>query len=156
MTLVAAILSLLLLPCRWPVDHARHYEGGADRKADALAENVEQAALTYEIDPLLLVALAYSESGLDGERIGVLGEVSMMQFLPHTAAGREYARLRGSQAERDGVAILLGAEALRHGMQVCGSEAAAIGWYKSGRCTVGPRARAVIALRDRLRVGAST
>lgn len=148
--LVSAILSLLLLPNGHPVAHARHYVGGAREKASTLAEHVDQAAKAYDIDPLLLVALAHSETGLDGTRVGELGEVGLMQFMPHSRAGRAYARAQGSQPERDGVAIILGAEALREGLRACGSEAAAIGHYKSGRCQVGPRARAVIALRNRL------
>ena len=155
MTLAAAIMSLLLLPCGWPVEHARRYEGGPDRKADVLSEHVDQAAQTYDLDPFLLVALGHSESGLDGTRVGKLGEVSLMQFLPHSAAGREYARARGSQAERDGLAVLLGAEILRRGLEICGSESGAVSHYKAGRCGLAEhwRVRDVLALRDRLKWG---
>lgn len=155
MTLVAAILSLLLLPCRWPVQHARHYPGGVDAKAAALAEHIDQAAQIYDLDPYLLVALAYSESGLDGTRVGPLGEVSLMQLLPHSRAGREYTHAKGNQAERDGLAVFLGAEALHQGVMVCGNELSALAWYKSGRCLPGPKARFVLALRNRLRGGRS-
>ena len=152
-TLIAAILSLLTLPCGQHVAHARRYDGGAHAYAAMLAEHTAQAAQTYEVDPLLLVALADSESGLDGTRVGELGEVGLLQFMPRGAPGRAYRLARGSQAERDGLALLLGAEALRHGLRACGSEARAVGWFKSGRCVAGPKARWVLALRDRMMGG---
>ncbi len=153
MTLVAAVLGLFLLPCGEFVAHARHYAGGADRKASVLAEHAEQAGLAYGLNPFLLIAHGKLESSLDGTKIGKLGEVSLMQFMPNTRSGREYTRFRGTQEERDGLAMLLGAELLRQGLDECGSEAAAIGWYKSGHCIVGPKARATLALRDSLRPG---
>lgn len=154
MTLVAAILSLLMLPCGQPVAHARHYAGGADRKALVLAEHADQAGQTYDFDPFLLIAHAKLESSLDGTKVGKLGEVSLMQFMPGTRAYREYVRFEGTQEERDGLAMLLGAELLREGLDKCGSEAGAIVWYKTGKkCVAGPRALATLELRDRLRAG---
>lgn len=153
MGLVSAILSLLLLPCGEPVAHARRYPGGVEARAAELAEHFDQAAQTYQLDARLLVALAHSESGLDGTRVGAMGELGLMQLMPNTPAGRAYAAVRGPQTVRDGVAILLGAEALRHGLTVCGSEAEAVGWYKSGRCIAGPKVHYVLALRDKLRRG---
>jgi len=153
MGLMSAILSLLLLPCGEPVAHARRHPGGVEARAAELAEHFDQAARTYDEDPYLLLALANSESGLDGTRLGAMGEVSLMQLMPNTPAGRAYAAVRGPQSVRDGVAVLLGAEVLHQGMLVCGNETAAIGWYKSGRCVAGPKARWVVALRDRMRGG---
>lgn len=151
--LFLAIVSLLTLPCGDVIAWARNRPGGAEVYAYRLEQHFEQAGKTYDQDPFLLAALAASESGLDGTRVGPMGEVSLMQFMPGSRAGRAYLATKGPQSVRDGVAILLGAEALRHGLLVCGNETAAVGWYKSGRCLEGPKARAVVALRDRLRAG---
>jgi hypothetical protein len=151
--LFVAIVSLLTLPCGDPIAWARHRPGGAKAYAAELEQHVTQAARTYDEDPFLVLAVAHSESGLDGTRVGPMGEVGLMQLMPHSQRGRAYLDAQGPQSVRDGVALLLGAEALHQGRLVCGNEAAAVGWYKSGRCIVGPKVRAVIALRDRLRAG---
>ena len=98
-----------------------------------------------------MTALAWSESGFDGARVGAIGELGIMRLHPRTLIGRAYRRYHGTgQADRDRLSIFLGADALRHGYIVCRHLAPAIGWYKSGRCRSGPAARNVVAVRWRL------
>jgi len=98
----------------------------------------------------LLLALAWTESGLDGSRVGDVGELGIMQLHPRSAAGRKYAkRCPVPSRSCDALSIALGTSELAKGYKACGYDwGQAIGYYKSGRCIEGPRARDVMVLWD--------
>jgi len=47
---------------------------------------LKQAALRHQLDPKLVVALSYWESGWDQSKVSVTGAVGLMQVEPPTAA----------------------------------------------------------------------
>lgn len=98
----------------------------------------------------LLLAVAWSESALDGSRVGDAGELGIMQLHPRSMAGRKYAKQCPVPSRRcDALSIALGANELAKGYRACGYDwGKAVGYYKSGKCIEGPRARDVIALWD--------
>lgn len=151
--LAFAILLLSTLPNGHPVRSFRTHPLGAHGRAAELAELLTEASRAHRVDVYLLTALAWSESRFDSSQVGRVGERGLLQLHPRFTYGRAYGRFRGTQHERDRLAIFLGAEALRHGLQVCGERRPrhAVGWYKSGRCVAGPAAAHVMVARSRLR-----
>lgn len=150
--LAFSILALASLPNGYPVKHMRLHPLGPEGRATQLAELFIDASRTYRVDPFALTALAWSESNFDGTRVGAIGELGIMQLNPRQPLGRAFIRYRArDQADRDRLSIYLGADALRHGLMVCGHLSRAISFYKSGHCrNRGPMAHRVLITRARL------
>jgi hypothetical protein len=149
--LAAAIFAMLTLENGHLVEHARHR--GGPLFAERLAEQITTAATHRHLDPWLVAAVAFAESGFDGQRIGDVGELGVMQLHPRTPAGRAYAALCGPrrpQAECDRVAFELGATVLARALAACPSAHAALGLYRSGQCVEGPAGLRVLDLRAQL------
>lgn len=151
--LTFAILALASLPNGHPVRSFRAHPLGPEGRAAELAELFADASVAYHVDTYLLTALAWSESRFDSTQVGRVGELGIMQLHPRFTYGRAYKAFRGSRHDQDRFAIFLGAEALRHGLQVCGPHRPryAIGWYKSGACKAGPAVQQVMVARAKLR-----
>jgi membrane-bound lytic murein transglycosylase MltF len=65
----------------------RNSLAGTDRaRFDAMVHHFEEYGNRYDIDYLMLAALAYQESGLDQSKRSRQGAVGVMQVLPSTAA----------------------------------------------------------------------
>jgi membrane-bound lytic murein transglycosylase MltF len=58
----------------------------AQSRFDALLADFTRSGMAYDLDPLMLVAQGYQESGLDQARRSARGAVGVMQLLPATAA----------------------------------------------------------------------
>jgi hypothetical protein len=151
--LAFAILALAALPNGHPVRSFRAHPLGPEGRATELAELFAEAGAAHRIDTYLLTALAWSESRFDSSQVGLAGERGLMQLHPRYIYGRVYKRFRGSRHDQDRLSIFLGADALRHGLQVCGERRMrhAIGFFKSGRCIAGPAAAQVMVARAKLR-----
>ena|GEM_PF-3880893 len=80
-------------------DQARAAAGAVDQKGSSLDHSgqrietrpavikiLKQAALRHQLDPKLVVALSYWESGWDQSKVSVTGAVGLMQVEPPTAA----------------------------------------------------------------------
>ena len=134
---------------------ARHVRAlGGETYLESISGTIQREAEARGLDPLLVGMVAFSESSLNPDDLGAAGGRGLMK--PHTGSewGRAGARdcKSGTTYEcRTTVSIRWGAEALRQGLMVCGSEASAIGWFRTGRCVNGPAGRAVVAMRDRMR-----
>lgn len=126
---------------------ARCRAGPVDCEArlTALAREIAAAARRHGLDPFLLGALAWRESGLDPAVLGRNREAGIVQLHPR-GAGRgvryvEDARFRAAcQREVDacqGPVLDRGAETLAREIARCGSLRAALGAFASGRCTGG-------------------
>lgn len=148
--LAFSIIALASLPNGHPIASFRAHELGPEGRAEQLAGFITEASSAYRVDPSVLAALAWEESRFDGTRIGKARERSIMQLHPRWPLGKAYNRFRGTQAERDRFSLFLGAEGLRHGLKICHTLPAALGWYRSGRCVAGPRARQVMIVRARI------
>jgi hypothetical protein len=128
----------------------RNAPNGAENRALELATDFAFAEQVYGIDRYLLAALAYRESGFDPNAIGGLNEFSIMQLHPGSAAGRETARFCKAYPRCEHAAILAAARVLAEGLATCGSEAMALGYYRTGHCVAGPGAQRVLEVRARL------
>ena len=152
--LVAAILAVVTIastPDGTPVyaAHFRDAAGGAEHRAEELASTFFFAEQVYGIDAYLLAALAFRESSLNAAAVGAQGEFSILQLHPRSRWGRAAHTLcQGSSCER--IAVLEAARLLALGMKECGGEAVAVGFYRTGRCTSGPGAERVLAVRARM------
>jgi len=154
--LVAAILAVVTIastPAGVPVyaPHFRDAPGGAEQRAEELASTFLFAEEVYGVDAYLLAALAFRESSLNADAIGVQGEFSILQLHPRSRWGRAAHTLcKGAQASCERVAVLEAARLLALGVKECGGEAVAVGFYRTGRCTAGLGAERVLAVRARM------
>lgn len=149
--LAFALLAIASLPSGQAPRHFRQHRLGAEGRAVQLAEFYMEAAAEHGVPADALVALGRAETNFNRRLVSSVGAMSIMQLHPAYQWGRAYrATWRMGRDERDRVAINLGADAMRHGFQVCHTLAGAIAWYRSGTCKVGKRALAVIALRRKL------
>lgn len=129
--------------------YIQHARTNPEQRAYVLEEAFTNAAVRVKVPKYLLLALAWTETALDGSRVGDAGEMGVMQLHPRTAAGRAYARSCPVPSRRcDALSIELGAEALAKGYDACGTWKQAIGYYKSGKCLEGPQAARTMAIWD--------
>lgn len=160
------------------VRHCREVNGGCEAHVQRSVQLFVEWGHHYDVDPYLLAAIAFRESGLDPGAIGGAGERGQMQIHPRSPAGLELSRRGCANAPSRAVAprcasaeVELAAGLLAQGLDRCGAdsrprvrEARALTWYNSGHCEprgTGPRqarepgpppyARSVLRLRDALR-----
>jgi hypothetical protein len=147
--LTIAILALSMLPSgRYPDhmtiaprDHARE-----------LATVLSDAATSHGIDPALLTALAWHESGFEVHAVSRAGAIGLLQLNV-----RSWGRLPLQLCLIDPRNCAWwnswhGARAYAHYLGRCGSEGRALVAYRTGRCKApGPEARKVLATRARIR-----
>lgn len=136
---------------------ARHVrELGGETYLQAIGGTMQREADARGFDSLLLGMVAFSESSLNPDALGAAGETGLLQLNPRSKWGRAAAAECKRTTRREcltTVSIRWGAAALQHGLRLCGTEAAAVSWFKSGNeeCLEGPKGRAVVAMRDRMR-----
>lgn len=140
-------MTVVFVGARGPV-HAPHMRPMPEARAAEFSAALDQSAAFTGLPRYLLFAVAWSETALDGSRVGKVGERGVMQNHPRSRAGRAYARVcKGVQsAACDRLSIRLGAEALAEAFRACGTYGMAIGRYKSGKCIEGPAARRVLSV----------
>ena len=154
--LVAAILAVVTIaftPTGTPIysPHFRDAPGGAEHRAEELASSFIFAEEVYGVDAYLLAALAFRESSLNADAIGTQGEFSILQLHPRSRWGRAAHTLcKGAEASCERTAVLEAARLLALGVKECGSEARAVGFYRTGHCTEGVGAEPVLSLRVRM------
>ena len=143
----AIILYLLTVFVGAEPVYIAHARGQADELATTLGDAFERAGKSYGLPPRLILALAYSETGLNGKMVGKVGELGVMQVHPRSAAGAVYARSCSSHTlECDAWNVHLGAQMLSECFARCGTLGMAVGCYKSGRCVQGPAAGRVLSM----------
>lgn len=154
--LTACILALATMRTA-PVEiYHRQFRGDVEERAPLLAASIAHAGHVYGIDPLWELALLWHEAALDRTRVSPVGCIGLGQFCgglkaTYTRACRE---LRSAYA-CDSFAVMLAAQELRKGLDVCGSEAGATSYYRVGHCNLADswRVQQVLALRDELAWG---
>lgn len=148
--LAYAIAAILSLPSGHLVSHIRD-RGGLEH-VERLAQMTEDMAAMHHVDPYILAALSFHESSFDSSRIGAAGELGVTQLHPRYL-GLKYRIWcwRRVDDRCDLLALDLGAEALRHGLKVCGDYWQALSWYRTGQCRRGPAARRVLVTARHLR-----
>jgi hypothetical protein len=154
--LVAAILAVVTItstPAGVPVyaPHFRDAPGGAQHRAEQLASTFLFAEEVYGVDAYLLAALAFRESSLNADAVGAQGEFSILQLHPKSRWGRAaYTLCRGEPSSCERAAVLEAARLLALGVKECGSEARAVGFYRTGHCTENIGAEQVLSVRARM------
>jgi hypothetical protein len=128
--------------------HLRRHPLGAELRAEQLAVRLTRAAEAAQVEVALLAALAYDESHLDSTRVSSEGALGMLQLLPTSRWGRAWLEACGQQLDRcEALNAVWGAYALRDGLKACrGRLGHAVGFYRTGKCVEGPRARRTLAL----------
>lgn len=131
-----------------PVLSRRCREGPVDCEARvaAFARMLTDAARATGLDPFLLGALAWRESGLNPAAVSRRGAAGILQLHPRGVGrgmrfvtDRAYRRACQSEIEAcQGPIVTRGAEALAGAIERCGSLRSALGAYASGHCTERP------------------
>jgi len=157
-SVVLVLLTVSYGPGLRPVyaPHLRRHELGAERRAEQLASQLRRAASLAGVELALLTALAVHESALDHGRRSSAGAVGALQLLPASPWGRGFRHAcktgprsheKGSRSHEEWLNVLWGAYALRDGIRACrGHTGLGLGFYRSGKCVEGPRARNTLEL----------
>jgi hypothetical protein len=151
--LVAVILELMIVFRGQATVYARHmrtHPSGVEARATTLGAQLEWGALLADVELVALTALVHDESAMDHARVSPVGAFGAAQLMPHGRYARGYRadvrRLGPSEAEASN--IVWGAYALREGLTACGGSLPhAYGFYRTGHCRAGPRARHTMRLR---------
>jgi len=155
--LTACILALATMRTA-PVKiyHRQFRDEGAQSRAQWLASSIDELARMNGVSPSLLLALAWTESAFDRDRVSSKGARSIMQLTGRMGAAYDRAcAVMGHPWHCDWVALSIAARELSRGLTVCGSELGSVSWYRSGTCAHVDtwRVQQVLALRDELAWG---
>lgn len=124
--------------------HCRHAVGGCDQRLFEFARYLKEAGERNGIDPWLLAAMAFRESGLNPFAVGGVGELGILQLHPKNPRSKgvrfvkdEWYRLRCRKqpgaCQRE--VVDRAAELLARSIQQCGGDLEkALGAYNTGRC----------------------
>jgi hypothetical protein len=161
MSITAAILALstIFVGAHGPVHSKalREHALGAVERAEQLAAYVHAAARDAGVDAALLTVLLYLESSFRAHAVHPeTGAYGLGALHPRSVWARA---LQGGCARSpstcEQMSVVWSARALARGIQGCGGELEGVGWYRSGRCVAGPRARFAMRLRERVWKGAA-
>jgi hypothetical protein len=127
-----------------PAYHCRHAPGGCDQRLSAFAGYLVSAANRTKLDPWLLAAMAFKESGFNPFALGSLGEMGILQINPERRDAREVRFMRDEwyrkRCRREPGAcqqevVDHAAQVLSRSFEKCGSDLMdALGAYNTGRC----------------------
>jgi hypothetical protein len=127
-----------------PASHCRHAVGGCEKRLGQFAHYLVEVGRTYSIDPWLMAAMAFKESGFNPFAMGSLGELGILQINPERrdAKGvrfirdewyRKRCRKEPGACQRE--VIEHAAQVLNRSLERCnGDLEAALGAYNTGRC----------------------
>lgn len=124
--------------------HCRRASEGCDARLLEFARYLKDAGDRYDIDPWLLAAMAFRESGLNPFAIGAVGEVGILQLHPKNprSKGVRFVRdpwYRVRCKKQPGACqrevVERAAQLLARSLEKCGGDLeSALGMYNSGRC----------------------
>jgi hypothetical protein len=148
-----------------PAYHCRHAPGGCDERLGAFAKYLVVAAQKHSIDPWLMAAMAFKESGFNPYAIGSLGEIGILQINPERRDARSVRFIRDKwyrqRCKKEPGAcqqevVNHAAQVLSRSFELCrGDVMDALGAYNTGRCGGNDRyAKRVLGERDALRSAA--
>lgn len=155
--LTSCILALALMRTA-PVEiyHRQFRDEGARSRAEWLASSIDELARMNGVSPTLLLALAWTESAFDRNRVSSKGARSIMQLTGRMGAAYDRScAVMGHPWHCDYVALAIAARELSRGLAACGSEVGSISHYRTGRCDAVDswRVQQVLALRAELAWG---
>lgn len=127
-----------------PASHCRHAPGGCDKRLSAFAEYLVDVGTRHGMDPWLMAAMAFKESGFNPFALGSVGELGILQINPERkdATGvrfvrdewyRKRCRKEPGACQRE--VVEHAAQVLARSFQRCnGDLVGALGAYNTGRC----------------------
>lgn len=146
---------------RVATQHCRRAAEGCDNRLAEFARYLIDAAEQYGLDPWLLTAMAYRESGLNPFAVGTHGEKGILQLHPKNRRAQDVrfvqderyrARCQHQAGACQREVVERAAFILASSLQKCDSNVEhALGMYNSGRCG-GSRSYARRVLRERARL----
>jgi soluble lytic murein transglycosylase-like protein len=145
-----------------PAFHCRHAVGGCEERLGQFARYLISAGDAHGIDPWLLAAMAFKESGFNPFAMGSLGELGILQINPGRRDARQVRFIRDqwyrNRCRKEPGAcqqeiVNHAAHVLARSVELCkGNLEAALGAYNSGRCNGNKRyTKRVLTEVDELR-----
>jgi hypothetical protein len=145
-----------------PVYHCRQAKEGCDRRLMEFAHYLIDAGDRYQVDPWLLAAMAFRESGMNPFAVGGVGELGILQLHPknprskhvrfvHDQWYRKRCKKEAGACQRE--VVERAAEILARSLDMCGGDLKqALGAYNSGKCDGSKRYVArILSERDALK-----
>jgi soluble lytic murein transglycosylase-like protein len=127
-----------------PAYHCRHAVGGCDQRLSEFARYLVSAGKSYGIDPWVMAAMAFKESGFNPFAMGSLGELGILQINPGRKDARQVRFIRDkwyrTRCHKEPKAcqqevVNHAAHVLARSVELCGGDLeAALGAYNTGRC----------------------
>jgi hypothetical protein len=144
-----------------PVGHCRHASEGCDRRLTEFAHYLVDVGQAHGLDPWLMAAMAFRESGMNPFAKGAIGELGILQINPGRRDARQVRFIRDGwyrqRCRKEAGAcqreiVEHAAQVLTKSLALCGGNLkAALGAYNSGHCGGGKRyAKRVLLERDQL------
>lgn len=127
-----------------PIYHCRQAREGCDQRLTEFAHYLVDAGSKNGIDPWLLAAMAFRESGMNPFVVGAVGELGILQLHPKNprvksvrfirdAMYRQRCRKEAGACQRE--VVDRAAEILARSLAMCdGDLYRALGMYNSGKC----------------------
>ena len=144
-----------------PVRHCRRAKEGCDRRLTEFAHYLVDVGHAHGLDPWLMAAMAFRESGMNPFARGAIGELGILQINPGRRDARQVrfirdgwyrqrCRKQAGACQRE--IVEHAAQVLTKALAMCGGDLrAALGAYNSGHCTGGKRyAKRVLQEREAL------
>jgi hypothetical protein len=127
-----------------PVLHCRQAREGCDRRIFEFAHYLVDAGERNGIDPWLLAAMAFRESGMNPFAVGGVGELGILQLHPKNPSVRDVRFVRDrwyrQRCRKEAGAcqreiVDRAAEILARSLALCGGDLdQALGAYNTGKC----------------------
>ncbi len=140
------------------VQHCRSAREGCASRVATFARLIGDASRRHDLDPFLLAAMAFRESGMNPLAAGAAGERGIVQLHPRgPGAGVRFVRseaYRRNCERRPGVCqeevLDAGAQLLSRSLERCGTVRDALGAYNRGLCGATDYSRRVMTERQHL------
>jgi len=145
-----------------PIYHCRQAREGCERRLSEFAHYLIDAGEKNGVDPWLLAAMAFRESGMNPFAVGAVGELGILQLHPKNPRAKTVRFVR-DQFYRQRCRKELGAcqrevvdraaEIMARSMEKCGGDLnLALGAYNTGKCGGNQKyADRILVERDRLK-----
>jgi hypothetical protein len=127
-----------------PAFHCRHAAEGCEQRLGRFAGYLVSAGTAHGLDPWLLAAMAFRESGFNPFAMGSLGELGILQIHPKRRDAKQVRFIRDewyrNRCRREPGAcqqeiVNHAAQVLARSVALCGGDLeAALGAYNTGRC----------------------
>jgi soluble lytic murein transglycosylase-like protein len=148
-----------------PAAHCRHAPEGCDKRLSVFAHYLVGAAERHSVDPWLMAAMAFKESGFNPFALGSIGELGILQINPGRRDASQVRFIRDEWYRRrcrkqpgacQEEIVTHAAAVFARSLSKCGGDVIdALGAYNTGRCGGNDRyAKRILAEREELQKAA--